>query len=439
MSDVVKTKRKRSLRKKSFASSSRRAPLDVDVSRHEVDAIFSDLASGERRDPGAALREVYALAIESVAKAFVDGLSSLCAGLLDTARSEEFLNDNPLAPWIRKYLPEGNVDVDALRETLSEKIQALKSKILSSMDQAMSRGGDGGHVVISSDEARQFENELLRHRMNFHPMTQERMARLIERSPSENGRGERSKAYKILHTPRAYRFSFGTGDSKIAEAKANEMICAPDTNGESVEDDGGLKGFVPTEGETAGGGVRSASEDTADVDVMEMEAETVAERRFRELVRANRMTMSVPDSIKSVQSLFDLGQKEGAEKFTQLSAATAGVAQALKEGEGWIARMGSNAEEELSGVLQDVAMQVADAVLEAYISENPERKASLSSLLRDDPRVCEDNSLSEFIAELESVDEGENSIDEGDDRSVTNDDLSRAFARLLADPDLDLN
>ena len=118
MSDAVKTKKKRSLRKKSFVASSLRSPINVDVSKPDVDEIFSNLASGSLPDPNAALREVYALAIESVAQAFVDGLSSLCLGIIDTARSDDFLDDNPLDPWIRKYLPSGDIDGAAVRETL---------------------------------------------------------------------------------------------------------------------------------------------------------------------------------------------------------------------------------------------------------------------------------------------------------------------------------
>ena len=140
-----------------------------------------------------------------------------------------------------------------------------------------------------------------------------------------------------------------------------------------------------------------------------------------------------------MQSLFAQGQKASIEKFSQLSAATTGISQAIEQGDGWIAQIGASAEAELSGVLQDIALQVTDAVLAAYIAENPEHIASLSNLLRDDPRVIEDNSLSAFIESLESSDNaGDDGVEDGE-CSVTNDDLSRAFAKLLADPDLDLD
>lgn len=447
MSDAVKTKKKRSLRKKSFVASSRRSPINVDVSKPDVDEIFSNLASGSLPDPNAALREVYALAIESVAQAFVDGLSSLCLGILDTARSDDFLDDNPLAPWIRKYLPSGDIDGAALRETLSEKIQASKATILSSLTQAMTgaHGRDG--VATSPEDDDLIEHGILRHRNMHCPMSQARIEALIDQLQSGAPREERAKTYKIMHTPRTYRFSFGTTDAKKSRnenddaAKVDENCERDASDGRIAEedlsiDDGMCRdcGHEPIE-------INDDFDETDDeLDETDGEqSESLAERRCRELVHPDKMTMPVSESIKSIQSLFAQGQKASIEKFSQLSAATTGISQAIEQGDGWIAQIGASAEAELSGVLQDIALQVTDAVLAAYIAENPEHIASLSNLLRDDPRVIEDNSLSAFIESLESSDDaGDDGVEDGE-CSVTNDDLSRAFAKLLADPDLDLD
>lgn len=441
MSDVVKTKKKRSLRKKSFVASSRRSPINVDVSKPDVDEIFSNLASGSLPDPNSALREVYALAIESVAQAFVDGLSSLCMGILDTARSDDFLDDNPLAPWIRKYLPSGDIDGAALRETLSEKIQASKATILSSLTQAMTgaHGRDG--VATSPEDDDLIEHGILRHRNMHCPMSQARIEALIDQLQSGAPREERAKTYKIMHTPRTYRFSFGTADAKKSHNENDDAVKV-DENREREASDGRIaeEELSIDDGACRDRGHES-SETNADFDETELDetdgeqSESLAERRCRELVHPDKMTMPVSESIKSMQSLFAQGQKASIEKFSQLSAATAGISQAIEQGDGWIAQIGANAEAELSGVLQDIALQVTDAVLAAYIAENPEHIASLSNLLRDDPRVIEDNSLSAFIESLESSDDG---VEDGE-CSVTNDDLSRAFAKLLADPDLDLD
>lgn len=447
MSDAVKTKKKRSLRKKSFVASSRRSPINVDVSKPDVDEIFSNLASGSLPDPNAALREVYALAIESVAQAFVDGLSSLCLGILDTARSDDFLDDNPLAPWIRKYLPSGDIDGAALRETLSEKIQASKATILSSLTQAMTgaHGRDG--VATSSEDDDLIEHGILRHRNMHCPMSQARIEALIDQLQSGAPREERAKTYKIMHTPRTYRFSFGTADAQKSSienddaAKVDENCAREASDGRIAEeelsiDDGICRdcGHEPIE--------TNADFDETDDELDETDgeqSESPAERRCRELVHPDKMTMPVSESIKSMQSLFAQGQKASIEKFSQLSAATTGISQAIEQGDGWIAQIGASAEAELSGVLQDIALQVTDAVLAAYIAENPEHIASLSNLLRDDPRVVEDNSLSAFIESLELSDNaGDDGVEDGE-CSVTNDDLSRAFAKLLADPDLDLD
>ena len=447
MSDAVKTKKKRSLRKKSFVASSRRSPINVDVSKPDVDEIFSNLASGSLPDPNAALREVYALAIESVAQAFVDGLSSLCMGILDTARSDDFLDDNPLAPWIRKYLPSGDIDGAALRETLSEKIQASKATILSSLTQAMTgaHGRDG--VATSPEDDDLIEDGILRHRNMHCPMSQARIEALIDQLQSGAPREERAKTYKIMHTPRTYRFSFGTADAKKSRIE-NDDAAKVDENRERDASDGRIAeedlsiddgichdcGHEPIE--------TNADFDETDDELDETDgeqSESLAERRCRELVHPDKMTMPVSESIKSIQSLFAQGQKASIEKFSQLSTVTTGISQAIEQGDGWIAQIGASAEAELSGVLQDIALQVTDAVLAAYIAENPEHIASLSNLLRDDPRVIEDNSLSAFIESLESSDDaGDDGVEDGE-CSVTNDDLSRAFAKLLADPDLDLD
>lgn len=447
MSDAVKTKKKRSLRKKSFVASSRRSPINVDVSKPDVDEIFSNLASGSLPDPNAALREVYALAIESVAQAFVDGLSSLCLGILDTARSDDFLDDNPLAPWIRKYLPSGDIDGAALRETLSEKIQASKATILSSLTQAMTgaHGRDG--VATSHEDDDLIEHGILRHRNMHCPMSQARIEALIDQLQSGAPREERAKTYKIMHTPRTYRFSFGTADAKKSRNE-NDDAAKVDENRERDASDG----RIAEEDLSIDDGMcrdcrHEPIETIADFDEIDDEldetdgeqSESLAERRCRELVHPDKITMPVSESIKSMQSLFAQGQKASIEKFSQLSAATTGISQAIEQGDGWIAQIGASAEAELSGVLQDIALQVTDAVLAAYIAENPEHIASLSNLLRDDPRVIEDNSLSAFIESLESSDNaGDDGVEDGE-CSVTNDDLSRAFAKLLADPDLDLD
>lgn len=447
MSDAVKTKKKRSLRKKSFVASSRRSPINVDVSKPDVDEIFSNLASGSLPDPNAALREVYALAIESVAQAFVDGLSSLCLGILDTARSDDFLDDNPLAPWIRKYLPSGDIDGAALRETLSEKIQASKATILSSLTQAMTgaHGRDG--VATSHEDDDLIEHGILRHRNMHCPMSQARIEALIDQLQSGAPREERAKTYKIMHTPRTYRFSFGTADAKKSRNE-NDDAAKVDENRERDASDG----RIAEEDLSIDDGMcrdcrHEPIETIADFDETDDEldetdgeqSESLAERRCRELVHPDKITMPVSESIKSMQSLFAQGQKASIEKFSQLSAATTGISQAIEQGDGWIAQIGASAEAELSGVLQDIALQVTDAVLAAYIAENPEHIASLSNLLRDDPRVIEDNSLSAFIESLESGDNaGDDGVEDGE-CSVTNDDLSRAFAKLLADPDLDLD
>ena len=358
MSDAVKTKKKRSLRKKSVVASSRRSPINVDVNKPDVDEIFSNLASGSLTDPNAALREVYALAIESVAQAFVDGLSSLCLGILDTARSDDFLDDNPLAPWIRKYLPSGDIDGAALRETLSEKIQASKATILSSLTQAMTgaHGCDG--VATSHEDDDLIEHGILRHRNMHCPMSQARIEALIDQLQSGAPREERAKTYKIMHTPRTYRFSFGTADAKKSRNE-NDDAAKVDENRERDASDGRIaEGDLSIDDGMCRDCRHEPIETIADFDEIDDEldetdgeqSESLAERRCRELVHPDKITMPVSESIKSMQSLFVQGQKASIEKFSQLSAATTGISQAIEQGDGWIAQIGASAEAELSGV-----------------------------------------------------------------------------------------
>ena len=306
-------------------------------------------------------------------------------------------------------------------------------------------GCDG--VATSHEDDDLIEHGILRHRNMHCPMSQARIEALIDQLQSGAPREERAKTYKIMHTPRTYRFSFGTADAKKSRNE-NDDAAKVDENRERDASDG----RIAEEDLSIDDGMcrdcrHEPIETIADFDEIDDEldetdgeqSESLAERRCRELVHPDKITMPVSESIKSMQSLFAQGQKASIEKFSQLSAATTGISQAIEQGDGWIAQIGASAEAELSGVLQDIALQVTDAVLAAYIAENPEHIASLSNLLRDDPRVIEDNSLSAFIESLESSDNaGDDGVEDGE-CSVTNDDLSRAFAKLLADPDLDLD
>ena len=451
--DSAKTKKKRSLRKKPAVSPSRRPSINIDVSKSEADAILSDLKNGSADNPQAALREVYALAIESVAQAFVDGLASFCAGFADIAKSEAFLNDNPIAPWIRRYIPQGDFDAESFRAALAEKIQASKASILSSLKQSLSENTPVGQPLAADNGESPIGAAHLRFGSRSRPMSQERLESLLNALREGDPRTGGPKTYKVVHTPRAYRFSFATGQNPAGEAKT----CAPDPDGcgndasRAVCDDAGKAQCAHAQNNSSAdcsGTLRDAPGDIAVCALSgDVSANADAADRGDCIDPADQSTMpadqspvfsDISDAAQGLHS-FWVGQKKmQTEKMSQLSRGISAQAQELQKSAGFAAQIGDAAQAEISSIMESLAVRVADAVFAAYAGENSPHPESLGEMLKNDPRVAEDNALSEFICRLDA--DGETADPDAADcgGEITNEDLAHAFEQLLTDSGLDL-
>lgn len=433
MSNAVKMKKKRSLSRKP-CSSSRRSGLNVDMNKPEIDAIFSNFESGEIADAPSALGKVYALAIDAVARALVDGLSSVCAGMLQSAQSPEFLQDNPLAPWIQAYIPRGEVSLEGIREALSEKIDATKAKLLASLEQSLSSQALTG--AMDGDLNDVLKCEFAYTRKPVHALSEARIEELLSQMRAQKTSGRGPKTYRITQSPHQFHFNFGTsaanppleGDSKDGTDVADRTDAAvlplgesSDTTGISEGGDGarlnGREGFANCQ-------ALSNSLNNAEGG-LEIAENLHHPQEFCLESQENRLGQILSEGLSSV----DLGLGRVGERLADGARRLTSVHRGVTDGLDGVSS-------DIAGILQNFALQITDAVVSAYVEENPERHFLLSQILHDDPRMKDDAELSAFIAELES---GDACCEEGncelEEVTLDNDSLSHAFAQLLSDPE----
>ncbi len=126
------------------------------------------------------------------------------------------------------------------------------------------------------------------------------------------------------------------------------------------------------------------------------------------------------------------------EKMSQLGREISAQAQEFQKSAGFAAQIGDAAQAEISGIMESLAIRVADAVFSAYADDNSHHPESLGEMLQNDPRVAADNALSEFICRLDADEETDDPADSVSDCEITNEDLAHAFEQLLTDSGLDL-
>lgn len=371
-------KKRRSLRRMSANPTSQNTAINergivVDMSKSELDGIFSGLSLGELDNPQEALGRVYALAIDSVAQTLMDGLDQFCA---EAAASEASVlsPDNPLSAWILQMIPRDPERINVFKDSLKTQIESMKSRIQTSMSQGMAANSDLEQMVAAGRQTGDMVRRTLAdsERIQVIPGMSchlsdtrlEELYRRIQRPEPADG----IKRIKVTPLPGAFRFSMGS------PTKATVAPSDPDKHSDTSNHD---------IDETADA-TEHVSSDTADCD-------------------------NVGKSIGNPESA-----PVSSAKSSDFGAAASDVMHAVSE---------------VSGMLQGIALEMAHVMVDAYRQEKACQ--SLSETLKSDPRL--DDDLSDFIDSLESQDD----TGDDEDREITNDELVGALDKLLAEFDLE--
>lgn len=207
-------KSKRSLAKHPLQTHDMANSITIDMSQQEMDDIFTGLYTGQLQNPQEAMGRVYSLALDSIEKTLIKGIADLCKDLAQQNNS-----NNPLAPWLSKFIPSDPDKFQAFKDNFSSKIQASKLQIQSQIRGAMEKDRDDSNVMgtpgmQAGNKIRDILSSI--HEMpaipGFHPLSDDRVRQLFNdiQQPVPDNTIPR---FKISQEPGAYRFSFNTGHS----------------------------------------------------------------------------------------------------------------------------------------------------------------------------------------------------------------------------------
>lgn len=372
-------KKKRSLKRSEARCEAQHAALHergivVDMSKSELDGIFSGLSLGELENPQEALGQVYALAIDSVANTLVNGLDQVCAQMAESA-DDALSTDNPLSAWILQMIPRDPAKIAAFKENLTVQIDAMKSRIQTSMVQGMAANSDLERMTAvgrqTGDMVRQTLSDASGRSVMVPGMGRhisgarlEEIYRMIQRPMPADG----VERFNVTALPGAYRFRVGAPQVVLPEREARAEDASALADGPEVSESENLS--IQT-----GDNVSDLSHEGGDAGSRH-EAEWVG------------------------------GVNSG------IQAVTSDMMHAVSE---------------VSGMLQNVALEMAHVMVDAYQKERAFQP--LSETLKSDPRLDED--LSEF---LDALEDEESCLDASE---VTNDELASALDVLLASLDLE--
>lgn len=207
---IKSPKKKRSLKRTAHVETA--SSLAIDMDKSEMDAIFAQLHLGQCEHPQAVLGQVYALAIEAVAKSLTQSLVALCGA----SSSLSHASDTPFAPLLQKILPKWGGDGGAIQERIVSSIESSKQKIVESIMRATAVGGslDRQTVRMADPDALRFALPIWNIK-KIRPLSAARLEALSHEilradNATRHSRG-RGKTYCHSHTPTSYRFSFDSG------------------------------------------------------------------------------------------------------------------------------------------------------------------------------------------------------------------------------------
>ncbi len=228
-------KPKRSLAKNPLPLPVSSNTLAIDMSQQEMDEIFTGLYTGQLQNPQEAMGRVYSLALDSIEKTLIKGIADLCQDL-----SQHNNSNNPLAPWLSKFIPSDPEHFQAFKNNFSSKIQASKLQIQSQIRGAMEKDREDSNVmgnpgIQAGNKIRDILSSIqdMPAIPGIHPLSDDRVRQLfdeIQHPIPDNG----IPRFKISQEPGAYRFSFNTARSN--ENKASNASVPLDIHHQTSDD-----------------------------------------------------------------------------------------------------------------------------------------------------------------------------------------------------------
>ena len=441
-------KPKRSLRKIARIPIDPNTCLGVDMSQKELNEIFTGLNTGTLENPQQALAKVYTVALDALQNTLREGVDSLCRQVVDATRSADS-SDNLFAPWLKRILPSDPARIESFRDGFLERVSDGIEKIEKSLHAAYEADARGenriGRPGLQAAEAIRdvLDNPGVLSAFGRYQMSPERLRQIMrELRVPENT--VQSRDYRITERPGAYRFSFGGGQARfVSDDSGLRIRVKPSDKASGASESAGCDDALASDGGVDAAGTEPEGglvEDSAETSGMFGEAaapkthespapenggaplQAQDERGDAEVAVAQEPCGNAAPEVAQRGAESDavraVNQAIGAFAGQIGDALAPGKAQDWKAGAESVVAVAS----EVTAVMQEIAMQIARATMQAY----SERQfiPSLRESLRDDPRLEADRELAGFIDELEQP-------TEQDGAAPDNDELANAFAILL--------
>ena len=418
-------KAKRSLRKTpKHQSIADKKSLAIDLSKPEMDAIFTGLYTGQLDNPQMAANKVYALALDALEKTLCEGLDEFCR---DIQRNSSADSDNPFAPWISKFIPKDKNKIISIREDIKNKIGKAKHTVTDKLTSAFEADAEGNDILGKKGQmTANAIRDILEHVDDVkipginHYLSKERLhelSELIKLPIPDDG----IKRYTISNLPDRYRFSFGTPSStspantqqtvqNIISFSTDETSPVSSTPTEDADEifaesqpeiDAIQPEFAPVK-DSDNANTRVDDENLPSDTVISSESEQIVQPAGKQIIPPlNEILPDIPVPL-SPEMLNAI--KEGAEDC---------VASAT----------------EVTEILKEMAVQITEAAMQAYREEH--FTPTLTDILKENPETENDAELLAFIQDLESGIDTDASTDD----DIDNDELTSAFSKLLDDFD----
>lgn len=431
-------KHKRSLRKKTLLRTpvSEQKNLAIDISKPELDAIFTNLYLGNLSSPQMALGMVYSLALDALEKTLIQGVDELLHSVAD---SKPALSDNnPFAPWLNQFASSDPDKIKTFQNSITQKIGDAKKVIQSKINQAYEADAKGNNIIgekhhSTAEAVRAFLQDPLAEielpALETH-LSKDRLQELFEEIQlpiPDDG----VKRFHISQTPEHYRFSFGgIPASKKHTDSVHFESNAPATDAvDSTSESGDVS---PNDIDDNSQQTAEADSETSDFSA----THTVTE--INELMDVSSVSTSdEPQPIANDSVMKDVVSDDNSAQTNNVSIQLTPekIQEVLGIDKAQTQALTSNALDafhmatEVTEAMKEIAIQIAQATIDAY--RDNEFPISLTEALKDDPRLQQDAELTAFVELLDAPE----SLQDEESETIDNDELANAFGKLLDDFD----
>lgn len=449
-----KLKHRRSLRKHPHVTLDPNRCLGIDMDQRELNDIFSKLNTGELENPQQALAKVYSLALDALENTLQDGIHQICQNLQDASNHPA---DNFFAPWLKKILPAEPQKIQALKDSFLDRVNDGKIKLQKSLSNAYQADAQGENTIDkvqaqTANALRKIIDETPDKTIAFkHPLSPQRIDEIMRILDVPTA--HKPRQLQISQNDGIYHFSFGTHFHPLPDTLI--LRDSPQNfpkNSPKIETQN-----VASSAENQMGTSQVKADDSSQISHSIESSSTTPEKRAISNTEVPIVTEPVHDPqcdenthLDVNEQNSDISQNHGLldEKTSHPSESHAQNIEFINHSfkafsnqihetlssvpPEFVDNLKSSAEDvvamatEVTAVMQEIALQIANATLDAY----HERRfiPSLSESLQDDPRI--DSELSSFIQSLESLQDDNASVD-----VPNNDELANAFDLLLGEID----